>query len=228
VVAAVLLVLVAAAALLLPAGGAGTVPTARADRPAPGTTLLEERPLVAFLGDSWTVGVGATDLHGYAARTAEQLGWRYRNLGVSGSGYSLPGPYDSFYAERIESVALSRPDVVVVQGSLNERRSNRTALQTAATSTLADLRAAVDPGTPILVIGASYNPGTPDATIDWINAAVARAATQAGLPFVDPAELTWTDPGDPSVWADSIHPNDRGHQLIADHLAPLLRVLVLR
>ena len=43
---------------------------------------------------------------------------------------------------------------------------------------------------------------------------------------MDPAAEDWTDPHDPGLWADTIHPDDRGHQLVADHLAPLLRALV--
>jgi lysophospholipase L1-like esterase len=73
------------------------------------------------------------------------------------------------------------------------------------------------------VVGASYNPGTPDAVIDRVDRAVARAAASAGVPFVDPAAENWTDPADPGVWADPIHPDDRGHAQIADRLAPLLR-----
>jgi len=218
-------VLVVMVGLLLPTGGAGTVATARTDRATAGT-LLDDRPLVAFLGDSWTVGVGATGFDGYAPRTAAQLHWPYRNFGVSGSGYSVPGPYDSLFGRRIELLAAAEPDVVVVQGSLNERNSAPEALALAARQTLADLRAALVPGTPVLVLGASYNPGTPDETIDWINAAIRSAATANGLPFIDVARGGWTDPDDPTLWADSIHPDDRGHALVADHLARLLRALV--
>jgi phospholipase/lecithinase/hemolysin len=51
---------------------------------------------------------------------------------------------------------------------------------------------------------------------------VSAAARTEGLQFVDVAAENWTDPADPSVWADSIHPNDVGHQLIADHLETIL------
>jgi lysophospholipase L1-like esterase len=77
----------------------------------------------------------------------------------------------------------------------------------------------------VLVIGASYNPGTADATIDRINREVAAAAAAAGLPFVDPAAARWLDPHRPALWSDTIHPDDRGHQLVADALAPLLQDL---
>jgi lysophospholipase L1-like esterase len=31
------------------------------------------------------------------------------------------------------------------------------------------------------------------------------------------------DPDDPRLWSDTIHPDDLGHQLIADRLAPVLQ-----
>jgi lysophospholipase L1-like esterase len=223
VVAAAAVVLAAAAAVLLSTGtrgGAAPSPT-----PPPATHLVAGQPLVAFLGDSWTVGVGATGRRGYVVRTAERLGWGYADFGVGGSGYSVPGPHHSRFAQRIPQLVAMHPDLVVVQGSLNERHSTPAALGAAADSTLARLKAALAPGTPVLVVGASYNPGTADATIDWINREVSSAAAAAGLPFVDPAAAHWLDPRDRGLWSDTIHPDDRGHQLVADALAPLLSAL---
>jgi lysophospholipase L1-like esterase len=225
VLAAAVVVLAAAAAVLLSTGtrgGAAPSPT-----PPPATHLVAGQPLVAFLGDSWTVGVGATGRRGYVVRTAERLGWGYADFGVGGSGYSVPGPHHSLFAQRIPQLVAMHPDLVVVQGSLNERHSTPARLGAAAASTLARLRGALEPGTPILVVGAAYNPGTADATIDWINAAVSDAADAAGLPFVNPAAAGWLDPHDRGLWSDTIHPDDRGHQLVADALAPLLQALGL-
>ena len=78
----------------------------------------------------------------------------------------------------------------------------------------------------VVVLGSTYVPGTPDATIDWINAAVGAAAERLGLVFVDPAAENWADPDDPTIWADPDHPNDTGHQLIADRLALRLAALL--
>jgi lysophospholipase L1-like esterase len=221
--AAAAVVLAVATAVLLSTGapgGAAPTPT-----PPPATRLVAGEPLVAFLGDSWTAGVGATGRRGYVVRTAERLGWGYANFGVGGSGYSVPGPHHSLFDERIPQLVAMHPDLVVVQGSLNERHSTPARLGPAAASTLAWLQAALEPGTPILVVGAAYNPGTADATIDWVNAAVSAAADAAGLPFVNPAAAGWLDPHDRGLWADTIHPDDRGHQLVADALAPLLEAL---
>ncbi|MGY1603327.1 SGNH/GDSL hydrolase family protein [Geodermatophilus sp. SYSU D00815] len=222
---ALLLVLAAAAglAVLLPRV---------ASAPAGGPVLdglpaaAEDAPTVVFVGDSWTVGRGATDLQGYAVRTAAALGWHARVLGAGGSGYSVPGPHDDLFAERLELAVEGAPEWIVVQGSLNERRSRPGVLAPAARTTLAALRDLADPATRILVVGAADNPGTPEATIDWINRAVRAAADDAGLPFLDPAAEDWLDAGDRHLWSDSIHPSDLGHQLFADRLAGALRGLV--
>jgi lysophospholipase L1-like esterase len=226
VVVAWLLALIAGAALLLPSGAGGTPSAAASDGPPTPAHVDDGRTVVTILGDSWTVGFGAAEHLGYAQRTVRMLGWDWRNLGVSGSGYSVPGPFHSQYGERVDEVVASRPDVVVVQGSLNERTSTPAKLREAADRTLTGLRDDIDPSVPIVVVGASYSPGVPSATIDWINAAISAAAAGAGLPFVDPAAEGWTDPADPSLWFDEIHPGDRGYERIAERMVPLLRSLV--
>ena len=196
---------------------------AAAPRPAPATPEVTHS--VTFIGDSWTEGFGATAMRGYAVLTAEQLGWDYQILGVGGSGYSVLGR-GSTYGERVDRAVATDPDVIVVQGSLNERTSTPQALTAAADETLSRLRSEAGAHTRILVVGAPYTPGTPNATIDWINQAIQGAATRAGLRFVNPAAEDWTDPHDAAIWSDANHPDDAGCQLVADHLKPLLTALV--
>lgn len=179
-------------------------------------------PSVVFVGDSWTAGTGATALRGYAELTGEALGWDYHVLGVSGSGYARVGDGSTF-DQRIDRAVAIDSDVIVVQGSLNERHSPLEVLAPAATATLRRLAVEAGEDTEVVVLGAAYNPGTPTATMDGINRTIETAADAAGLPFVDVAALNWTDPADPSIWADPIHVNDAGHRLIADRLEELLR-----
>jgi lysophospholipase L1-like esterase len=215
--------LVAVLVMALTGTGQVNAHEAAATKPAQVTTRVTHS--VTFIGDSWTEGFGATALRGYAVLTAEQLGWNYEVLGVGGSGYSVPGRGSTF-GERVDHAVAGDPDVIVVQGSLNERTSTPQALTAAADETLTRLRAEADPHTRILVVAASYTPGTPNATIDWINRAIRGAAARAGLQFVDPAAQDWTDPHDAAIWSDGNHPDDAGYQLIADRLEPLLMALV--
>jgi lysophospholipase L1-like esterase len=209
-----------ASVVLLVGGGHPTALAAAAEQPA--ASASAERPLVTFIGDSWTAGEGATALRGYAVLTGEQLDWAYQALGVGGSGYTQPGGGSTF-GQRVDRAVDTEADVIVVQGSLNERAGSPGALAPAALETLGRLRAKADPGTEIVVVGSTYTPGTPAATIDWINGAIAGAAEQVGLRFVNPAAERWIDPADPALWHDPDHPNDAGYQLIADHMKSLLR-----
>jgi acyl-CoA thioesterase-1 len=209
------------AVLVMTVGQSGSVVThpAAATRAAAQTT--PRVPTVTFIGDSWTEGYGATALRGYVDRTAEDLGWNYYNLGVGSSGYTQLGRGSTF-ADRVDRAVATHPDVIVVQGSLNDNRSTPAVVAADADETLARLRAEAGPHTRILVMGASYVPGMTNATIDWINQSIQHAASASGLEFVNPAAEDWNDPGNPSIWSDRLHPNDRGYQMLAEHLEPLL------
>ena len=58
--------------------------------------------------------------------------------------------------------------------------------------------------------------------IDQINAVLGAAAHDEGLHFVDVAAENWTDPADPDIWDDAVHPDDDGYERVADRLAPVL------
>jgi len=221
--AAVLALLTACSA---PAGGPAAGPSAAATSTSPDPATAGG-PAVVFVGDSWTDGVGASRSRGFPVLTAELLGWECTELGVSGSGYVTPGAGGPFGSRIAEAVA-GAPEVIVVQGSLNEQRVDVRELNRAALETLTRLRREADPATDILVVGAPYAPGTDRARIDRVNDAVSGAAASAGLRFVNPAAENWTDPDDPELWADPIHPNDAGHQEIAERLAPILEDVVQR
>jgi lysophospholipase L1-like esterase len=79
-----------------------------------------------------------------------------------------------------------------------------------------------------------YRPDQPDGfcvTLKEYAAIVRRLAEEKGLPLVDvyAAQTQYDAKPDQSVDAlflDGMHPNDRGHELIADLLAPVLRHLL--
>jgi lysophospholipase L1-like esterase len=217
--------LVAALVIVFTAGSGGGVRSAAASRTATtGSPAALVEPRVAFIGDSWTEGIGATALEGYAVVTAERLGWDAEVLGVGGSGYVARGRGSTF-EQRVDRAVAFDPDVVVVQGSINERATDLGVLASAAERTLDELRDKVDDDARILVVGASYAPGEDVGVVAGINRTIGAAAARADLPFVNPAAENWSDPQDPSIWADPRHLNDLGCRLVADHLVPLLREL---
>ena len=187
----------------------------------PGAT--PDAPFVSFIGDSWTDGTGATDKVGYAYLTGRLLGWTHRVLGVGGSGYVRGGAGNVPFDERILPAVSGNPDLVVIQGSINERSTPSPELAAAVTETLTRLVRAAGPDTAVVVLGASHVPGVPVEYVDKVNDVVRAEADRLGLPFVDVAAEVWSDPADPSIWADPYHVNDVGAQQIAERLAPVLQ-----
>jgi lysophospholipase L1-like esterase len=187
----------------------------------PGATA--DAPFVSFIGDSWTDGAGATDKVGYAYLTGRQLGWTHRVLGVGGSGYVRGGAGNVPFDERILPAVSGNPDVVVIQGSINERSTPSPELAAAVADTLARLVRAAGPDTAVVVLGASHVPGVPVEYVDKVNDVVRAEAARQGVRFVDVAAEVWSDPADPSIWADPYHVNDTGAQQIAARLAPVLQ-----
>ena len=220
---------IAWAALVLLAGvllaGDRTDPTAVAVDSTTGGAGPEV-PFVSFIGDSWTHGSGATDLLGYAHLTARQLGWTHRVLGVPGSGYVRGGAEGIPFGARVAPAVAGDPDVVVVQGSINEARTPVATLRPAVADTLERLARAAGPDTAVLVMGASHVPGVSRAAVDRVNDVVRAEAARRGLRFVDVAAEGWSDPADPSIWADDRHVNDAGARRIAERLAPVLQAVV--
>ena len=154
------------------------------------------------------------------------LGWAYRVLGVGGSGYVLGGSDSLPFGGRILPAVADNPDVVVIQGSINERNTPDRDLRAAVVDTLPRLVQAAGPDTEVVVVGASHVPGLPDSVVDRVNDIVRAEAARQGLPFVDVAAEVWTDPADPSIWTDKYHVNDLGAQRVADRLAPVLRAVL--
>lgn len=190
--------------------------------------LTTEAPSIVFVGDSWTYGVGATDDEGYAQRLVTSLRWENALRGVGGSGYTVTGGAEagdsaSTYGERAEQMRGGQADVVVVQGSLNDRDSSAQTITEGAVRTFTALREGLPTDAEILVVGSTYTPGTTVAEIDKVNSAVGAAALQAGLRFIDPAAEGWLNPDDPALWADDNHPSDAGHQVFADRLLPIIQ-----
>ena len=201
-----------------------TAPVSASDRPAlTAEDFATERPTlpkVAFLGDSWAGGAG-TDAGGtaasYAGKTAALLGWPYEVFPGGGTGYL--GGVEPF-AGRVDRLIASDPDIVVVQGSSNDYQFSGPEIEAAADDVYARIRAGL-PDAKIVVVGVINSPDSPPDLMDVSRAAVSAAAARAGALWVDGNAEGWlTIPDD---FADGYHPNEGGHQKVADRLAPILK-----
>jgi lysophospholipase L1-like esterase len=177
----------------------------RADRPTSGTTII------AF-GDSLVEGRGATRGHDFVSVLAKRLGVRIINAGRSGDTTRSA-------LDRLDSDVLSRnPKIVIVLLGGNDFL-RRVPVQ----ETFANLEHIVERirsrGAAVVLVGVSV--GLFSDAYDSKYEALARRASAGLVPDILDDII-----GHGDRMSDSIHPNDRGYQMMADRVDPILRELL--
>ena len=214
-------VLVLAAVVALLASGITYVLTrlSEPDLPGRGAPSISPgrgpQPVAAFLGDSYTAGVGAsTPALQWTTLVARKEGWGEANFGEAGSGYITKGFDKTSYLGRVQEVVDVRPDIVVVAGGQNDMGSNGD-VDAGVKATLELLRDGL-PRAKMYVVGPTWAQQPPPPSLVEIETAAQKAAAEVDAQFI-PA-LDWIA-GRPDLMApDNIHPNDAGHRLIADRV----------
>ncbi|MBB5642430.1 SGNH/GDSL hydrolase family protein [Cryobacterium roopkundense] len=182
----------------------------------PTATAPPERTKVAFIGDSYTGRAGVDPVNNYIEYLADMHPlWDVVPFGEGGTGYTNPGQAaenETTFLGRVPAVAESAPDIVFVQGGLNDQGPvART--QSAAAELFAAVQAQA-PSARIVAVGPSYPPAGNRDSIDRARTAIAAAAASAGVSFVDPAAEGWLpDPDDNYV--DGIHLSPKGNEQFA-------------
>lgn len=198
-------------AVLLAVLAAGLVAAAAGcSRPPP--NIDSPGSSIVCLGDSITAGVGAAEGHGYPEVLAARLGSEVVNAGV-------PGDTAAEGLARLPQVLERDPWLVIV-----ELGGNDILRQVPIESTEAALDAIVRQvlaarALPVLVaIGGPFG-GSHEAIY-------ARLGKRYRVPVVGGALRRILL--DPSLKADEVHPNDRGHALLAAAVADVVEPLVRR
>lgn len=197
-----------------------------------------QRPsVVAFLGDSYTAGIGTTTKdQTYAAFTAQELGWQVIVAGQAGTGLLAPGHDDNTFERLYEKQLAWRPapDMVVIAGGHNDWPYPPQLEQTAATKLMGRLRQRW-PSTHLVMVGPMWGSADPRTEALSIRDALKSAAKEESVPFIDPLAEHWVtgsrDSGTGNaptyILGDDTHPNRAGHWYFADRLAADLRKLGL-
>ncbi|MCB8044755.1 SGNH/GDSL hydrolase family protein [Microbacterium oxydans] len=154
---------------------------------APAPLVLPENPTVLVFGDSWTYGSAATlPTQGYAYLLADLLGGRTIVDGVRGSGYLKPGIDGPTFGERIAALDPSlSPDLVIMQGSINDRAQGAAGYREAVNAAW-DAMAALYPKATIVVLGPAPHELPVGATTARIDTDLAELAAARGWWYISP------------------------------------------
>lgn len=208
-----------------PVGAAAAGEDAVAIAPAPLT--LPEHPTVLVFGDSWTYGSAATvPTEGYAYLLAGLLDGETIVNGVRGSGYLKPGIDGPAFGERIAALdpALS-PDLVIMQGSINDRAQGVAGYRDAVNAAW-DAMAAKYPDATIVILGPAPHELPVGAETARIDADLSELAAGRGWWYISPVAENWiTDQNYLAVIDVEVgrkHPSSDGHRYLAEKVADAL------
>jgi len=171
-------------------------------------------PVAAFVGDSYTDGVGASDPdHRWTTLVADRMGWLEDNLGVGGTGYLKTRGDDANYVGRLDELVACNPDVVVVAGGQNDDTldSDPEALFSGIRYFFDQIRFRM-PAAKIIAVGPSFPTPVSPAQLEF-DSAVREAVNAAGGQFVSLLSPPVIDPA--MVLPDRLHVDDAGHAAIA-------------
>lgn len=202
---------------------AGSSSAAGSDAPSASGTSALARPVIAFLGDDYTLGKGASPRSKrFSTLVCAALKATEKNIAADGAGYAKSGTDGKSYRDLVPLVVAAHPDMVVVSGGRNDTSDDPGTLTAAAAAVFATLRQKLPRA--VLVAVAPFW-GDSDAPPEL---AAVDTAVQAGVTAANGAYLDLPDPlhGHASWMSDAADPNDKGYAAIAAALEPKLAPLV--
>jgi len=201
---------------------------AASDEAVVSTVAVAGELRVAFYGDSYTRGTGASSEEGrWSTILSEQRGWSEFNPSVSGLGFVRNrtifghGDLPSF-------IIADNPDVVIVTMGLNDNftfDSQSAELRAQIVDDFDRLVTELPDARLIVVEPFCYmdeRPASVDVIISWVH----DAAAAVGADYIPHASY-WLAGHLEWMASDSLHPNDAGHAAIASQMDQALRALGL-
>lgn len=200
-------------------------------RPRPATTATTEtpttsahppiRPSVVFLGTSLTVGLGVDPDQAYPAliqQKADSAGLTIEVVNRGNSGVTSAGTLAT-----IDWILQNPPAVLVIEAGANDGLRGQDPDSTRANiQKIIDRVRARDSATRIVLVGMEAMPNLGRRYVEQFRAiypSLARANHLVLVPFL----LAGVAGVDSLNQGDGIHPNPRGHRIVADHVWRVLR-----
>lgn len=192
----------------------------------PASFVVPPDPRLLVFGDSYVEGVGANSPSTiFASQAAAQLGWPVELNGVGGTGYLNPGQSGATYLERLATLrAESQPNIILVEGGINDRDRNPSREIVAPAVQLVDELKDRFPDATIIIMG----PVDPQPVSTWVRRMTSDlrlAATNSRALFIDASDWLTPDNISQYTYGDAVHVNQAGHDYIGDRLAEAIRSL---
>lgn len=185
---------------------------------------------VAVISDSYTTG---TDEGGVGPRCWTALAWQtLASRGVriapdvaaeGRAGYGVRGDHGSVFEDLTARAVKPEDALVVFFGSRNDQGFDPGLLGERARAAY-DLARRLAPSARLLVIGPPWPTADVPGDVLQIRDVLNAAARAAGAAFVDPIGDRWFVDRPDLIGPDGVHPNDAGHEYLADKIAPLIRM----
>lgn len=199
--------------------------TACSAAPLPDTSASAGNgPLVAFYGDSYTLGTGASDPSlRWSTIISEERGWREFNPSVNGLGFV--NHRENFGEDDLPALVIAqKPDIVFVTMGLNDTFSfDRRAdlIRDTISGDLTRIREAL-PSARIVVVEPFWYTEQRPASLEQIIVWVEDAAAEIGADWI-PGASRWLDghhAGSEDSWmaSDGLHPSDVGYAHMAEQM----------
>ncbi|MFB2580755.1 SGNH/GDSL hydrolase family protein [Herbiconiux sp. P15] len=175
-----------------------------------------DAPVVAFYGDSYTLGTGASDpSHRWSTVVSLERGWNEFNPSVNGLGFvnnRSSTPPDYAPDDEVPQIIAEDPDIVFVTMGLNDNFSmpqRADEIQQAIETDLETLSTELPDARLIVVEPFWYTDARPES-VDTIIGWVQDAAADVGADHI-PGASRWIEGHPEWMAADRLHPNDDGY-----------------
>ena len=203
-------------------GSQTTIQTTVQPSPTPSASAKTAPQRVAFLGDSYAFGHGASEpSKRWANLVSLNKGWSEANLSRDNTNYSTAGePGFTSYRARLNAVVATGAQIVVVSGGRNDVGVEVAQFRGDVRATFAGIRAGL-PKARLIVVSPTWGNDPAPQRMTALISIVKEEAKRAGATYLDIGEPMF---GHPSMMdVDGWHPNDAGHAAIAAAVEKALR-----
>lgn len=187
------------------------------------STSSGTEPVVAFLGDDWTRGAGATaKSKRFSTLLSQQLNFTERNFGADDTGYAKSSDTAGPYSSRVAAIVGAKPQLVIVTGGRNDSSDDPATAADQVKKLFRELAADL-PNVPIVAVAPFWGDSDLPPELVALGQAIKKGVTDAGGTYLDIEDPIHNHP---DFMADDADPDNAGYAAIAAALEPQLAPLI--